>query len=93
MVRNSELDNFVYKVSHDLGAPLSSVLGLVNLAKLPGNTDNPMDYLNIIGEKVGHLDNFISDVLSHSKNLKLEVSVLKVDSRRETKFFRNTNHH
>lgn len=78
-VRNSELDNFVYKVSHDLRAPLSSVLGLVNLAKLPGNTDNPMDYLNIIGEKVGHLDNFIGDVLSHSKNLKLEVSVLKVN--------------
>lgn len=38
-----------------------------------------MDYLNIIGEKVGHLDNFIGDVLSHSKNLKLEVSVSKVD--------------
>ncbi len=79
MIRNSELDNFVYKVSHDLRAPLSSVLGLVNLARLPGNTDNPMDYLNIIGEKVGHLDNFIGDVLSHSKNLKLEVSVMKVD--------------
>lgn len=81
MIRNSELDNFVYKVSHDLRAPLSSVLGLVNLARLPGNTDNPMDYLNIIGEKVGHLDNFIGDVLSHSKNLKLEVSVMKVDFR------------
>jgi signal transduction histidine kinase len=38
-----------------------------------------MDYLNIIGEKVSHLDNFIGDVLSHSKNLKIEVSVLKVD--------------
>ncbi len=78
-VRNTELDNFVYKVSHDLRAPLSSILGLVNLAKLPGNTDNPMDYIQIIGEKVEHLDNFISDVLSHSKNLKMEVSVTKVD--------------
>ncbi|HKZ36830.1 MAG TPA: PAS domain S-box protein [Chryseolinea sp.] len=78
-IRNGELDNFVYKVSHDLRAPLSSILGLVNLAKLPGNTDNPMDYIDIIGSKVEHLDHFISDVLSHSKNLKMEVSTAKVD--------------
>jgi signal transduction histidine kinase len=78
-VRNAELDNFVYKVSHDLRAPLSSILGLVNLAKLPGNDDNPMDYINIIGQKVEALDNFISDVLSHSKNLKMEVTRAKVD--------------
>ncbi len=78
-IRNAELDNFVYKVSHDLRAPLSSILGLVNLAKLPGNTDNPMDYIDIIGTKVEHLDHFIGDVLSHSKNLKMEVGVEKVD--------------
>jgi PAS domain S-box-containing protein len=78
-IRNTELDNFVYKVSHDLRAPLSSILGLVNLARLPGNTDNPMDYIDIIGEKVEHLDHFIGDVLSHSKNLKMEVTTTKVD--------------
>lgn len=78
-IRNGELDNFVYKVSHDLRAPLSSILGLVNLAKLPGNTDNPMDYIDIIGTKVEHLDHFIGDVLSHSKNLKMEISTAKVD--------------
>jgi len=78
-IRNAELDNFVYKVSHDLRAPLSSILGLVNLAKLPGNTDNPMDYIDIIGSKVEHLDHFIGDVLSHSKNLKMDVSIARVD--------------
>ncbi len=78
-VRNGELDNFVYKVSHDLRAPLSSILGLVNLAKLPGNTDNPMDYIDILGSKVEHLDHFIGDVLSHSKNLKMEISTAKVN--------------
>jgi len=81
-IRNGELDNFVYKVSHDLRAPLSSILGLVNLAKLPGNTDNPMDYIDIIGSKVEHLDHFIGDVLSHSKNLKMEISTAKVDFNR-----------
>ena len=78
-IRNTELDNFVYKVSHDLRAPLSSILGLVNLAQLPGNDDNPMDYINIIGQKVEDLDHFIGDVLSHSKNLKMEVSITRVD--------------
>lgn len=78
-VRNSELDNFVYKVSHDLRAPLSSVLGLVNLAQMPGNDDNPAEYLKIIGDKVGQLDHFISDVLSHSKNLKLDVKSGVID--------------
>jgi PAS domain S-box-containing protein len=72
-VRNTELDNFVYKVSHDLRAPLSSVLGLVNLAQHPRNEDDPKAYLKIIGERVNQLDHFISDVLSHSKNLKLEI--------------------
>jgi len=78
-IRNSELDNFVYKVSHDLRAPLSSVLGLVHLAQMPGNDDNPTEYLKIIGEKVGQLDHFISDVLSHSKNLKLDVKTGTID--------------
>ncbi len=78
-VRNIELDNFVYKVSHDLRAPLSSVLGLVNLASLKGNTDNLEDYIQRIGQKVKQLDHFISDVLSHSKNLKLELKIEKIN--------------
>ncbi|HCZ37383.1 MAG TPA: hypothetical protein DHV26_15790 [Cytophagales bacterium] len=78
-IRNSELDNFVYKVSHDLRAPLSSVLGLVNLAKMPGNDDNLSEYVKIIGDKVRQLDHFISDVLSHSKNLKMDVKTGAID--------------
>lgn len=78
-IRNTELDNFVYKVSHDLRAPLSSVLGLVHLAELPGNTDNLADYMKLVGQKAHQLDHFISDVLSHSKNLKMELRVEEVD--------------
>ena len=78
-IRNAELDNFVYKVSHDLRAPLSSVLGLVNLAQLDGNDDSLDEYIKIIGQKVTHLDHFISDVLSHSKNLKLDIKIEPID--------------
>jgi signal transduction histidine kinase len=38
-----------------------------------------MDYIDIIGEKVEALDHFIGDVLSHSKNLKMEVNIRKVN--------------
>jgi PAS domain S-box-containing protein len=80
-IRNTELDNFVYKVSHDLRAPLSSILGLVNLANMPGNDDNTGTYMSLIGQKVEQLDHFISDVLSHSKNLKQDVTIEKVNPR------------
>lgn len=77
--RNAELDNFVYKVSHDLRAPLTSVLGLVHLSQMSGNTDSPLDYLKRIGAQVQQLDGFISDVLSHSKNLKMDVKIEQVN--------------
>lgn len=76
--RNAELDNFVYKVSHDLRAPLTSVLGLVHLSQMEGNTDNLTDYLKRIGKQVQRLDAFVSDVLSHSKNLKMDVKIERV---------------
>lgn len=80
-IRNTELDNFVYKVSHDLRAPLSSVLGLAHLAAMPGNRDDLAGYVKLMGEKAMQLDHFISDVLSHSKNLKMDVSVDRVELR------------
>lgn len=77
-IRNAELDNFVYKVSHDLRAPLSSVLGLAHLAAMPGNRDDLANYVKLMGDKALQLDHFISDVLSHSKNLKMDITVDRV---------------
>ena len=92
-IRNAELDNFVYKVSHDLRAPLSSVLGLAHLAAMPGNRDDLGDYVRLMGEKASQLDHFISDVLSHSKNLKMEILVDRVDIREIiNKTFRDLNY-
>ncbi|MDH4059031.1 MAG: HAMP domain-containing histidine kinase, partial [Cyclobacteriaceae bacterium] len=56
-----------------------SILGLVNLSKYPDNPDNLLDYIKLIGDKVSGLDHFISDVLSHSKNLKMEVTIVPVN--------------
>ncbi|MGC4022024.1 MAG: hypothetical protein QM734_08815 [Cyclobacteriaceae bacterium] len=48
---------------------------------MPGNHDNPIEYLSVIGQKVGQLDHFITDVLSHSKNLKLDIKIETIDFR------------
>ena len=57
------------------------MLGLVNLSRLQGNNDSLLVYMELIGEKIRALDNFIGDVLSHSKNLKMDVEIGRVDLR------------
>jgi PAS domain S-box-containing protein len=75
LTRNHELNNFVYKVSHDLRAPLSSIKGLINLSKLENDETS---YLPKIAERIDHLDGFIRDILSHSRNLNSAVILEKV---------------
>jgi PAS domain S-box-containing protein len=77
--RNLELDNFVYKVSHDLRAPLASILGLINLTKLEETKDEQDYYIELMEGQVNKLDHFIRDILSHSKNLKMSVSSDKIN--------------
>jgi PAS domain S-box-containing protein len=76
LTRNQELNNFVYKISHDLKAPLSSIRGLLHLSKLEKDEVN---YLPKIEERVNHLDSFIRDILSHSRNLNSAVIVEQLD--------------
>ena len=66
---NIELDNFVYKVSHDLRAPIASVLGLVNLAKREDKADVLREYFNMIGKSAEQQDIFIKDILDLSRNV------------------------
>ncbi|HNP20328.1 MAG TPA: PAS domain S-box protein [Fulvivirga sp.] len=60
---NNELDQFIYKISHDLRAPLLSALGLVELAEIDPDKGKH-DYLKMIKCSLGQLDNFIEDINS-----------------------------
>ena len=71
--RNTELDNFVYSVSHDLRAPIASVLGLINLAKKDGDVHMKDMYLDMILKSAIQQDHFIMEILDQSRNSRLEV--------------------
>jgi len=71
--RNTELDNFVYSVSHDLRAPIASVLGLINLAKKDKDVSMKDMYLDMINKSALQQDDFIKEILDQSRNSRLEV--------------------
>ncbi|MES2733369.1 MAG: PAS domain S-box protein, partial [Bacteroidota bacterium] len=76
---NTELDRFVYRASHDLRAPLVSMLGLINITRLePGETQRE-EYFQLMTKSIHKLDIFIQDIINYSKNTRLEIITAKID--------------
>jgi signal transduction histidine kinase len=71
---NAELDRFVYSTSHDLMAPLSSVKGLINLAKLTDNPKEIQDCLVMMQGRIENLQKFIRDISDYSRNTRTSIS-------------------
>jgi PAS domain S-box-containing protein len=76
---NSELDRFVYSASHDIRAPLRSILGLINLAESESNPDDVGQHLALMRKSIAKLDKFTLDLVHYSRNTKLEVFRMPVD--------------
>lgn len=75
---NEELDRFVYSAAHDLRAPLTSVLGLVNIAKYETDINKIFSHLELIKRSICKLDDFIKDIIRYSKNSKTEVKIEEI---------------
>ena len=78
MKTNAELDRFVYSTSHDLRAPLTSLMGLINIADQNADPQEVKRYLGMMRERVHSLDKFIKDITDYSRNNRLEISREKV---------------
>jgi signal transduction histidine kinase len=76
---NEELDNFVYKVSHDLRAPISSILGLVNIAKNDNAVENMLACVDQIEKSATTQDNFIKDIIELTKNARMKPKSQKIN--------------
>jgi signal transduction histidine kinase len=81
---NKELDSFVYSVSHNLRAPLMSVLGLINLVQLENkNGDRNLDnYFQMMQHSIHRLDDTLKEILDYSRNARSALNIAEVDIRK-----------
>jgi PAS domain S-box-containing protein len=75
--RNFELDQLMYKTSHDLRAPLSSIMGLVNLANI--DKANRDQYLEKIEGRIKKLDEFIRSMLNYARVNRADIAIGPID--------------
>ncbi len=76
---NSELDKFVYSVSHDLRAPLSSMAGVAEIVLDESQDEFVVENVSMIQGSIKKLDGFILDILDYSRNSRVEVSKEPID--------------
>lgn len=76
---NAELDRFVYSAAHDIRAPISSVLGLINISEEQENIDVIRHYLKLQKASLKKLDLFITDLINYSINKRRSIANELID--------------
>lgn len=78
---NKELDQFIYSASHDLKAPLSSLLGLVNILRAEISPSQHEEYFDMMERSIKRLENHIKDIIQYSKNHQLDIVISEIKLR------------
>lgn len=96
---NAELDRFVYSASHDLKAPLSAILGIVQVAQIDPESSSRETYIQMIEKNVKRLMHVIKDLTNFSRNARLEIVKEKIDIKAMTEeleeafaYLKNSSH-
>jgi signal transduction histidine kinase len=76
---NEELDKFVYSASHDLRSPITSLHGLVGLAKDEKNPEVLSKYLLMMQQSLDKQDSFLRDLIDFTRNKRAKVIIKDID--------------
>ena len=78
---NAELDRFVYSASHELRAPITAVMGLIDISKYETDNEDMLHYFSMMSRSIQKLDCTIRDMAAHSKNSHTKVEVQQINIR------------
>lgn len=77
---NQELDYFISRVSHDLRAPISTVLGLIELIlNHEEDVGKIKELLQLVKKSLHKQDSFIRDILDYSRNSRMPLEPEEID--------------
>lgn len=76
---NAELDSLVYRTSHDLRSPVTSILTLVEIIKEEKDEAKRNEYLSLQRKTLFRLDSLITGTLDFTKNKRIELNYETID--------------
>jgi len=82
---NNHLDQFIYHASHDLRSPLTTLLGLLQLAKATESLESIQSYVKLMTERTLHLDSLLTDLTSIAFNEKTSLNLDVINFEEEAK--------
>ncbi|MGQ7944287.1 sensor histidine kinase [Flavobacterium sp. WC2509] len=82
LLLNKDLDKFVYSVSHDLRSPITSLKGLIGIAKSEDDSEQINYCLDLMNQSLDKQDQFISDIIDYSKNKRSQILLGPVNLRK-----------
>jgi signal transduction histidine kinase len=78
---NLELDSFIYRASHDLKAPLTSLSGLITLSERSLPIES-REYTDLMKRSVKRLDEYITKLAHYSRNSNTDLEYAEVSFRK-----------
>jgi signal transduction histidine kinase len=76
---NDELDNFIYKTSHDIRGPLASLKGMCNVALMDVTDEVALDYLRKLDATAERLNAILTRLLIINQINNSKLSVSRID--------------